>query len=646
MKKLLALITVIVAFSVIADDFYWSLGQKRKITKQNNLAVVKKSNSQLPIGASTLKALNIEIKEWPLEFEHAAIKYQLLSTDFSKLKFTEEKNQYILPVYKNELDQLFCPTENIIIGINKNEERKQIETLAKKYNLKLKSFNSPMPGMAVLTVPNKLTDKIVELANKLRNEKITRWAHPDSLAPHYKRAVVNDPLFDIQWHLTNDGHLAGATLGADAKVAGAWNTTMGTSSVRVCIFDDSVEMNHEDLSNNFVAGLNLDDMGPDPSPRVFEGENAEEHGTACSGVAVARGNNGIGVSGAAPYCSLMGIRWGTTGGDDTAGFFWARTNGADIISCSWGTTMSDALYEAIRDAAVNGRNGLGCPIFFAAGNSGSEVSKFDPARHPYVICVMASNAQDKRASYSSYGDVASIAAPSNDSSMPGITTTDDTGAHGYSSDNYCRATDDTGFGGTSSATPLAAGIGALCLSVNSNLTYLNVKSLLQETADKIDSSTHAYNSAGWNEYLGYGRINAERAVQLAPNYTNTPFAFVSAKGKINAKAKKIVAKLEYLSGILAGYKGEVTVELDGNVVATFDSSLWKWNKKNIKGKNKSIDKNLIKITAKSNKKQIIIKIKNLSYVPSGNTAELTIAFTGGQIGKINLALDTKGKFKQ
>jgi len=325
----------------------------------------------------------------------------------------------------------------------------------------------------------------------------------------------------------------------------------------------------------------------------------------------------------------------------------ARTNGADIISCSWGTIMQDALYEAIRDAAVNGRNGLGCPIFFAAGNSGKKISKFDPARHPYVICVTASDARDTRSSYSSFGDVASITAPSNGNSSPGITTTDYMGVKGYSPDNYCRATDATGFGGTSSATPLAAGIAGLCLSVNTNLTYLNVKAILQETADKIDSSSHAYNAAGWNEYLGYGRINAGKAVQLAPNYTNTPFAFLSAKGKINSKTGKMTAKLQYQSGMLANYTGEVIVELDGNTVGTFTAGAgnWKWNKKKEKGKNKAANKNLIKITAKLTKKQIIVKIKNLSYTPVGSTTELTLAFTSGQIGKITLNLDAKGKFK-
>ena len=638
----LLLVSLFITTLIFADDFYWSLGQKIKIIKQDNLAVTPVNNSS----SAMLKNNNIKLGTWPKQFRRANGKYQLINTKKSTLNNIQIEKQHLLPVYKDQTGELILPTENIIIGIKKEATENEIKILAEKYGLKLKEFNSPMPGMAVLTVPEDKFNEIIDISNKLRNDPKTRWAQSDFIAPHYKRSIINDPLFNIQWHLTNDGHLANATIGADAKVATAWATTMGTSAVRVCIFDDAVEKDHEDLSPNFIAGLDLDTMGPDPSPQILDGQKAEIHGTACSGVAVSRGNNGLGGSGAAPYCSLMGIRWGTTDGTDVKGFFWARTNGADIISCSWGSRMGNALYEAIRDAAVNGRNGLGCPIFFAAGNSSKKISKYDPARHPYVICVTASNAQDKRASYSSYGDVASITAPSNGNGAPGITTTDYMGAKGYSLDNYCRATDSTGFGGTSSSTPLAAGIGALCLSANTNLTYLNVKALLQETADKIDTAYNSYNSAGWNKYMGYGRINAGKAVQLAPNYTNTPFSFISAKGKINTKSKRITAKLQYLSGMLYKYNGDVTVELDGNVVGTFDAASWKWSTRTPKGKNRNTNKDLLKITAKLTKQNITLKIKNLAYVPAGNTTELTLAFNGSQIGKITLNLSSKGKFKQ
>jgi|GEM_PF-2765995 len=630
--------------NLFADDFYYSLGEKIMLEVQPDIVLLRNSqfrkNKTSNIGGAELA--------FSKEYSHAKTSFQLFDVKNIKLKNEVLNTEYIFPVFKDKKGKLVLPTENIIVGIYPNTTKADLEKLAKKYSINLKDKDYPIPGMAQFTLLPEQLAKVLEISNLLYEEKETRWAQPDFIAPFYKRAVVNDPLFDIQWHLTNDGHLANATLGADAKVAAAWNTTMGTSSVRICIFDDAVEINHEDLSNNFVAGLDIDTLGPDPSPKLLVGPNAEIHGTACAGVAVARGNNGLGGCGAAPNCSLMGIRWGNTFGGNSIAFYWARTNGADVISCSWGTVMGNILYDAIRDAAVYGRNGLGCTILFAAGNSAKTIDKYDPARHPYVICVTASDANDKRSSYSSYGDVASITAPSSGNSSPGITTTDYMGSDGYSTDNYCRATDATGFGGTSSATPLAAGVAALCLSVNSNLTYLNVKALLQETADKIDSSKYPYNVAGWNEYLGYGRINAGNAVAMAPGYTNTPFSFVSAKGKINSNAGKLSAKLQYQSGMLAGYTGQVIVELDGNVVGTFDAGAgaWKWNKKVVKGKNKAANKDLLKIIAKLTKKQIVLKLKNLTYTPAGSTTEFTLAFTGGQIGKITLNLDSKGKFKQ
>ncbi|MCK5851411.1 S8 family serine peptidase [bacterium] len=650
----LFLVSLLIAGLINADDYYWSLGHKIQITKQENLAVVRNT------GRSTINAdnsltiamenVNAKAQKWPKEFNRANGKYQLIDVDFDLLKGQKIQEQYILPVFKDNTGELVLPTENIIIGIQKDKSKSEVEKLTEKYGLKLKSFDSPMPGMAVLTVPTDKSDEIIELANKLKIDSETRWAHPDFIVPHYKRAIVNDPLFNIQWHLTNDGSLPNTIAGADAKVAGAWNTTMGTSSVRVCVYDDSVEKDHEDLAPNFVAGLDLDTMGPDPSPKVLEGPNAEIHGTACSGVAVARGNNGIGVSGAAPYCSLMGIRWGTVSSSDTAGFFWARTNGADVISCSWGTQMNDALYEAIRDAAINGRNGLGIPIFFAAGNDNKLISSTDPAQHPNVICVTASNAQDGRANYSSYGSSASIAAPSNSSGMPGITTTDYMGNKGYSSDNYCRATDDTGFGGTSSATPLAAGIAALCISVETNLTYLNVKALLQESADKISSNNYPY-VGGWNQYFGYGRINAMRAVVMAPGYTNTPsahnFEMTAHKGKINLPKNKFKAKLRHDFN-LNSITNAVTITLDNVIIAQFTGGgAWKWNKKQTRGKNKNAGKDLIKfIAGKKGGNTVMIKLKNVSGATLKNQMILKIQFNGGPSGMAVLTPDAKGKIKQ
>ncbi|MBP9075835.1 MAG: SPOR domain-containing protein, partial [Haliscomenobacter sp.] len=101
------------------------------------------------------------------------------------------------------------------------------------------------------------------------------------------------------------------------------------------------------------------------------------------------------------------------------------------------------------------------------------------------------------------------------------------------------------FGGTSGATPLVAGICALMLSANPNLSAREVKEILIQTADKIGSPSEYI--AGHSRKYGYGRVNAERAVAEAlrrkstgaglPSTPSTPTSPVSTPaGSGNAGA--------------------------------------------------------------------------------------------------------------
>ncbi|MBL9136815.1 MAG: S8 family serine peptidase, partial [Verrucomicrobiales bacterium] len=126
-----------------------------------------------------------------------------------------------------------------------------------------------------------------------------------------------------------------------------------------------------------------------------------------------------------------------------------------------------------------------------------------PANHPSAISVGASTDSDRRSDYSEYGPEIDFVAPSN-GGWNDITTLDPSGAVGYSSSDFT-----TGFGGTSSATPLAAGVGALLLSVNTNLTATQVRDTMRNTAEKIGPVPYV---AGFNNEYGYGRINARAAL--------------------------------------------------------------------------------------------------------------------------------------
>lgn len=153
----------------------------------------------------------------------------------------------------------------------------------------------------------------------------------------------------------------------------------------------------------------------------------------------------------------------------------------------------------------------GCPIFVATGNDSAQSIGF-PSSHPEVFAVGASNDRGRRSSYSNHGKGIAFVAPSSDDVRQGITTTDLSKRNrGYRSGS--AYTDD--FGRTSSATPLAAGIGALVLSVNPGLGYKQVGTLMKATAEKIGGSGAGYDSSGHSLKYGHGRVNAHGAVQAA-----------------------------------------------------------------------------------------------------------------------------------
>jgi subtilisin-like proprotein convertase family protein len=161
--------------------------------------------------------------------------------------------------------------------------------------------------------------------------------------------------------------------------------------------------------------------------------------------------------------------------------------------------------------------------------------------HPDVITVAASTSLNRKAAYSNWGAEVSVCAPSNNAppgvglqetgyvftppqirgALPGlgIVTTDRVGAAGYATDNIA-----IDFGGTSSACPLVAGVAALVLSANPDLTAAEVRQLLQQTADKIVDPNPdpqfgfrkgTYEASGRCDWFGYGKVNAAKAVQAA-----------------------------------------------------------------------------------------------------------------------------------
>lgn len=369
----------------------------------------------------------------------------------------------------------------------------------------------------------------LKVAHALQELSLVKLAEPDidtPLTSYAEQFRPSDELLVHQWHLNNEGVVPDAPYylkkGADARVLHAWQRmgNMGSSQIVVAVIDDGFDLSHPDLQDKVYKPFDLWSQ----SARLPQGDPRYVHGTPCASVAVAA-SNGKGIIGVAPHARFMPVNGTSFSVRATEQMFdYCVQQGADIISCSWGTTdprfgLSPIKEEAIARAAREGRNGKGCIVLFAAGNEGVDFVNFYAA-HPDVIAVGACTSRDEHAYYSNRGRELSVVAPSNgdwpitaaraswDQGLPG-----ESGSFKYWRDGRSRGNDYKHFGGTSCATPLVAGICALMLSVNPDLTAAQVKGILQQTADKIGSAGSYIN--GHSRKYGYGRVNADRAVAEA-----------------------------------------------------------------------------------------------------------------------------------
>lgn len=378
--------------------------------------------------------------------------------------------------------------------------------------------------------------KIFDLAEQLLKNKAVEYCHPELVRQKKHRSI-----FPNQWHLRpleRNGQLINQHVDAEL----AWGISRG-EGITIAVVDDGVDETHEEFIGKIIAPYDtvIDEQDGNPKRR---GEN---HGTACAGVACAAGRNKA--SGVAPEAMLMPIRSGGLGSlAEAKAFWWATDNGADIISCSWGPMdgawwdsqdpqhfqefqLPDSTRLAIDYAIKEGRQGKGCVIVWAAGNGNESCDLDGYASYPKVITVAASNDRGVRSYYSDYGQSVWCSFPSSDVDSryvpvprpqpltPGIWTTDRQGREGYNQGNV-RDGDAAGsytnsFGGTSSSCPGVAGVVALMLSANEDLTWEEVKAIIKNSCDPIDVEFGDYDANGHSPFYGYGKINAARAVENA-----------------------------------------------------------------------------------------------------------------------------------
>ena len=413
-----------------------------------------------------------------------------------------------------------------------------VEGIAKRAGLAIVPSTAP-PGWAILEAA--ASEEALVKMELLRADNEVAQADVLLAAQKAKKFTPNDPLFSIQWHHRNTTQEGGA-LWVDSNITTAWDTAKG-SGVTIGILDDGVEHAHPDIQPAYNSAIDYDfnavPRDDDPTPVDLA---ADTHGTACAGVAGARGNNGIGVAGAAPLATLAGFRLiaAPNTDQDEADAFALNNNVIQVKSNSWGAPDDGFILgpgplaiAALQNGVTNGRGGLGTIYVFAAGNGLDllDNSNYDGyANSPHVIAVAAINDFGFQSWYSEPGANIIVAAPSNGGGHnAGIVTTDLAGENG---DNKASVgTGDlsdrsytNGFGGTSSACPLVAGVVALMLEANPSLGWRDVQEILIRSARKIHRADADWSTNGagisFNHKYGAGCVDAAAAVALAQQWTN------------------------------------------------------------------------------------------------------------------------------
>jgi subtilisin len=253
------------------------------------------------------------------------------------------------------------------------------------------------------------------------------------------------------------------------------------SGVKIAVLDTGIDASHEDL--NVAGGASFVADEPDA---LTDGNG---HGTHVAGT-IAALNNNVGVVGVSYDVDLYAVKVLSAAGSGTLsgiaqGIEWAIDNDMDVINMSLGGSTGSSTLKQASDNAYNS----GIVVVAAAGNSGSFFGLINtigyPARYDSVIAVGAVDANNNRASFSSVGNQLEVMAPGVDinSTLPG---------NQYGALN-----------GTSMASPHVAGAAALILAKYPNMTNVEVRQKLRDTATNLGS---AFN-------YGHGVINVEEALK-------------------------------------------------------------------------------------------------------------------------------------
>ena len=380
-----------------------------------------------------------------------------------------------------------------VLYLIENDERFKVDTEVITVRLKssekelgpdIKVIRSNRLGFIDIQVPDSVD--VEEYVNDLK--KTGKYETVEYCGEAKCCLTPNDVGINNQWHINH------------INLNSAWNITTGASNIKVAIIDTGVEASHSDLGYTVSDGYTQIDTSNGVNYTTVPNAHISPvyyHGTFVAGILGAKTNNVTGIAGVCggnhskgvtiiPYCVGNSQSFTTYSVDDA--ILDAVDKGVKVINISLKLPYSTDVDLAIEDAYANN-----VTIVCSSGNDNSSAISF-PASHTKTIAVGAIKLNNHRADFSNYGTGLDLVAPGKD-----IYST--TLYNGYDTDS-----------GTSFAAPQVAGVAALMLSVNPSLTPSKIRSKLRSSCTKLSDYTY---TNGWNSEVGYGLLNAYRAVRVA-----------------------------------------------------------------------------------------------------------------------------------
>lgn len=332
-----------------------------------------------------------------------------------------------------------------------------------------------------------------------------------------ERLNIDDPSFEKQWHLFNPTYP-----GNDINMADVWYNNITGKGVVVAIVDDGVDYDNPDIKDNFSSegSWDFNDNTNLPKPRLSD----DYHGTRCAGeIAAVKGNKfcGVGVAYDAKVSGLRILSGPLTAEDEAASLIYGMGIN-DIYSCSWGPSddgkhlqgPSVLVKKALIKGVNEGRNKKGSIYVFASGNGGHLGDNCNYDGYTNSIYSITIGAIDHKGLHPPYSESCSA--------VMAVTYSSGSGEYIHSTDIGDKCSDT--HGGTSAAAPLAAGIYALLLEANPNLTWRDVQYLsILSSKEVTNQDANLQEGALGKRYshvYGYGKLDTKNLIDMARNWEN------------------------------------------------------------------------------------------------------------------------------